>query len=203
MSLIMTFFLWSVYLVKGSRRFLASWVMFWLGLSIIILMLWVVSPSFKARVFSTTEDIKSITGRTSIWERNIKAIKNSPIVGWGYGNRIVWDEKPFVVRKGEGKDIFSRIGAHAHSMVLHILFHQGIVGFLFFMYLMLVSFISIGSAIKRSNCNNREQKLYYAVLCVFISVFIIHGSIEVIPFNLICLMLGFFSGINGAVDRDT
>jgi len=192
--------MWSVFLVRNIR--VSPWGMgaLWTGILVSFLLFWLVVPSFKNAVNLVAEQVGTFNNRTEIWERNIKAIKESPLTGWGYGDKIMWDGHPFILDKKNELAIIQKIGAHSHNEMLNVLFHQGFAGLIFYMYLIGYCLVSIYKSIKNSH-EGRKNTLLFAIFTVFMGVIIFHSFFEIIPFTYICLILGLFSGIN-ALHKD-
>jgi len=165
---------------------------------VLFFALWVSVPAFRDRIIQTPQAIETVQERTQIWSRTIHAIEGSPLVGWGYGNKISWDGQPVMLYKETEKELIFKLGPHAHNIILQVFFHQGLVGLLFFLWFMITGFLSVISALKSSD--ESLKLFYFAVFSVFVGVFMIHGFIEVIPFVLICLIMGFFSGLRQVRD---
>jgi len=198
--LIITFMLWAFYLGKNMKHVLTLLV--YSGIITILLMVavWVAVPSFRLTIAQTGEQLRTVNERTIIWHRVVRAIEASPLYGWGLGDRIVWDEKPYVIKEEEKKLVFDKVGYHSHNMILHVLYHQGIIGFFSFGLFMGVSFLSALRGIKRSRGNAADQAFFFSVVCVFISLFFLHGMIEIVYFTWICFIVGFLSGRYAAAE---
>ncbi len=192
-SLMLIAFLWTVFFNMRKFTFFKNMVIFFFFVIVLFFTLWVIVPAFRNRIIQTPQAIETVQERTKIWSRTINAITKSPLVGWGYGNKISWDGQPVMLNKETEKELIIKLGPHAHNIILHVLFHQGVVGLLFFLLFMITGFLSIVRALK--SCDERLKLLYFAVFSVFVSVFMLHGLIEVVPFVLICLVMGFFSGL--------
>ncbi len=195
-SLFTTIVLWLVFLVKKDKKFLPPAAIGCLLVFILLTCLWFFSPVFKARAISTGEDAKTITNRSMIWSAYIETIKKSPVVGWGYGKKI----KPSVVAKGPSDGTKKNKGEpwwnrkNAHNLILEILFHQGLIGLLFFalfagttVFYMVKTIWFTGEA--------KEQLFFYAALCSFVSVFMVHGLIEIISFPLLACLASLSTGL--------
>jgi O-antigen ligase len=178
LSLMVISILWVVFfsgrkfaLYKGVCAFFFSFI-------VLFSVFWVAVPAFRNRIIETPQTIGTVQDRTQIWARTINAIKESPLVGWGYGNKISWDIQPVMMYKENEKELIFKLGPHAHNIVLQVLFHQGLAG-CFFLWFMITGFLSVIRALKI--CNERLKLFCYAVFCVFVSIFLIHGLIEVTP----------------------
>lgn len=187
-SLAVTTVVWVFFSKKGLKKLL-----FPLAIGIIMLYsgLWFAAPSFQKRIDQTTAQIKTLNERTDIWLNTLSAINHSPVVGWGYGDSIVWDKAPFLLSERNWESTPKKAKIGSHNTLLHAWFHQGIIGVAFFLYFLTTGLVLILKEMKRSYNN----AILYAIVCVFFSVFIVHSLVETVPFQFICLALGFFSGL--------
>ena len=193
-ALIVIFFMWIFFIIRRYKKIRLA--LFASALIIIsVAGLWIISHPFRERVKSTVEHAKTITGRTHIWSIYIEGIKQSPITGWGYGNKIAWYKSPIVLDGKEKKEIvWKEIGGfHAHNMILDVFFDQGITGLILFLILMGLNLFYI---IRTFRIEDEYYRLLsFAMFTGFIGVFIIHGFIESIPFKLIAIMSGLVGGL--------
>lgn len=200
-SLMLIGLLWAVFFSSREFALYKSIIAFLFFLIVLFLALWVTVPAFRARIIQTPQAIATVQDRTLIWARTIEAVKESPLAGWGYGSKILWDGRPVMLNRGNEKDLLLKLAPHAHNMVLQVLFHQGLAGLLFFLWFIMSGFLSVIRGLKTSN--EKGKLFYYAVFCIFVCVFMIHGLVEVIPFVLICLVTGFLSGLTYIKDSDS
>ncbi len=195
--------LWVIYIGSRTRKFLlfsgASIICAFVFLS----MLFFFMPTFRQRIYDTRHEITTLHLRTDVWKNYVEGIRASPVVGWGYGQDIIWDGKPLTVDKGNRKEVFSRLPPNSHNIILDLLFHQGAVGLAAFLPFPVVIFMSIVRTLKNTRITEYERSLCYAVLCSVFSVFVIHGFIEVIPFTLLCLLVGILSGMQSGAIKET
>jgi O-antigen ligase len=193
-AMIVIFLLWIFLIIKRYKKFRLA--LFASALIIIsVAGLWITSHPFRERVKSTLEHAKTITGRTHIWSIYIEGIKQSPITGWGYGNKIAWYKSPIVLDGKEKEKIVRKeiTGFHAHNMILDVFFDQGIIGLIFFLILIGINLFYI---IRTLQIEKEYYKLLsFTMLTVFVGVFIIHGLIESIPFKLIAIVSGLVGGL--------
>ncbi|MBI4847616.1 MAG: O-antigen ligase family protein [Nitrospirae bacterium] len=188
-SLAVSAVLWTAYFRKNIRRFSILLTVVTLTISTCILLL---VPSFQQRIVETTEQISTFNERTEIWVNKLSAIRQSPLAGWGYGDNIVWHGAPLVMNETNKEALPRAVKIGSHNTILHVLFHQGLTGYAFFMYLFIAGIVM---ALKELKLVQGSHPALYAVVCVFISVFIVHSFVETVPFLYLCMLLGFFSGI--------
>jgi O-antigen ligase len=196
-SLMVTILLWGVFILRKKMKLVKPYVFFVAAMIAFFFIFYFSLPSIHSRIFSIKQDIKTLNQRTAIWHNEIEAIKGAPFVGWGYGNKIVWYKKPLVLDKENESAIPQEYRVGSHNMMLHVLFSQGIIGLIFFLLFILVSFLDIVNVLKMST-DEKKTIFFMAILCAFVSVFICQALIEVIPFLLICLITGYFSGLRAS-----
>jgi len=63
--------------------------------------------------------------------------------------------------------------------------------------------MSIVRTLKHARITEYDRSLCYAVLCSVLSVFVIQGLIEVIPFTLLCLLVGVLSSVQSGEIEET
>jgi O-antigen ligase len=187
--------LWLIYIGNRTRKLLPLAGATVIGIVVLSTALFFFMPSFRQRIFDTKNEISTLHLRTVIWKGYLEGIRESPVVGWGYGKDIIWDGKPLAIDKRNRKEVFSRLGPHSHNIILDVLFHQGAVGLAAFLSFLGVIFISIVRTLKNTRITEYDRSLCYAVLCSVLSVFVIQGLMEVIPFTLLCLLVGILSGV--------
>jgi O-antigen ligase len=185
----LTFVLWALYLGKKARQVLASLAYPGIITILLIISVWIAVPSFGLIISETGAQLDTVNSRTVIWHRVMRAFTASPLYGWGLGDRIIWDEKPYVASGKEKKLVFDKIGYHSHNMILDVLYHQGIIGLFFFSVFMGAGFLLALRGVK-----SETDPLFFSVACVFIGVFFLHGIIEIVYFTWICFISGFLSG---------
>ncbi|MGE5894288.1 MAG: O-antigen ligase family protein [bacterium] len=197
-SLFATSFLWLLMMRRRMKLQRGLLLRFGLVAFVFIVLLWIGVPDIRERVFVTADHAKTLNSRTQIWERHVSAIEQSPLFGWGYGDNILWDGKPFTVNRENKTYFFDSLGYHAHNMILQVLYHQGIIGLVFFGSFLGAGFWSLLKALRAVRDDLRNRVFLYAFFCMFISVFVIHGLIEIVYFTWICLCIGFLMGLQKA-----
>jgi O-antigen ligase len=198
MSLMVTILLWGVFILGKKRKLVRPFFISFAAMSAVFFIFYLSLPSFHQRILSTHQDIKTLNYRTNIWHNEIEAIKGSPVVGWGYGNKLVWYKKPFIADKEYEGTVPQEYRLGAHNMILHILFHQGITGLIFFILFIGASFLAIVNALKTST-DEKMKMFFLAILCAFVSVCIVDAITEVIPFRFLCLISGYLSGMRASL----
>jgi O-antigen ligase len=195
--------LWLIYIGNRTRKLLPLAGTTIIGIVVLSTALFFFMPSFRQRIFDTKNEISTLHYRTVIWKSFLEGIRESPVVGWGYGMDIIWDGKPVAIDKRNRGKVFSKLWSHSHSMILDVLFHQGVLGLVAFLSFLGVVFMSIIRTSKNTRITEYDRSLSYAVLCAVIGVFVVQGLVEVIPFTLLCLLAGIMSGVQSGEIEET
>lgn len=85
------------------------------------------------------ENIRTLTGRTSIWESSIRVWLDNPVFGYGLG---LWVDDAFRAKHGAF--------AHAHSQFIHALASAGLLGLLGLLVYLRAAFVAALAAVKES-----------------------------------------------------
>ena len=202
LSLFATFGAYSLYLSRGRMKLPRAVAAVVLVLGVSCAIAWFAFPTVRERILGTSlEQLRTVTYRTEIWQHSLSAVKESPVVGWGYGDRIVWHGVPATTDDtGEETvpEIF-RIGTH--NTVLFVLFHQGIVGLAFYLLFIVAGSMQLARVLLRDKDRPRSI-LAFSLLVVFLCVYILHSVIETLPFVFPCIVFGILSGMRQGMDRE-
>lgn len=187
-------FLWSLYFSKTRNySFIKIMSVFTTAILITVTILWFSFPDVRNRVRPTSEQLRTFNLRTQAWEPAIHAILQRPIFGWGYGKRIFFQDVPF--QNTQYKKAPAIYPKNLHNTFIKILFHQGIIGLIPYLFLIL---FSIKYLWKRAF---RHKGIRSFVLIASVSVlfgnYIVHSMTEEVP-NL--LYLSFILGLGVAVN---
>jgi len=144
----------------------------------------------KKHLLSFPEDISTFTLRTvRFWEPAIESVKKRPLLGWGYGNKLYRDQRPF---DGVEKPYW-QIRGGLHSTFITILFHQGIVGLLSYLFLLLSTSFMLFKIVK--NATNEKRLLAIAFLSIIVGSFFVNSFVISVPLKRLAPVLGMFSAI--------
>ncbi len=114
--------------------------------------------NFVARLTTRDDDADSISWRLSLIEETTPIIMKKAILGYGYGTfPIVWEEN-------RGNKHTWDDSAEAHNDYLRILLENGLIGFTFYIILLL------SLLYKASKINKKEQKIF---ICSWVIVFFV------------------------------
>lgn len=108
-----------------------------------------------------TAEITNVTGRTDIWAVVIEMWKKSPLIGYGYSASLFMlplDPRLF------------KTAAHAHNMVLELLFSGGVILASLFLFATISTIVQIV----------RMRAINEGIL---LSFFLLHGLVEAAPFS--------------------
>lgn len=134
--------------------------------------------------FQTYTTNEGLSGRIDIWRGTVEMIKDSPIVGYGYG----WKKLATVVREGgyleKWKEkwpstyyYFKEAGygrANPHNLVLQILFEVGILGLAAFILFWITVIIKIIKVAGRRGKDELSHFVKYGAPGVLVSYFLVN-----------------------------
>lgn len=180
---------WAMFLLK--RNHLKKILM----VILIVILLITVSFNFwpelvKRQFLSMPKELRSFHERTYFfWEPAIESVKKRPIFGWGCGNKIYRDKRPF---EGIKKPNWKLTG-ELHSTFISILFHQGIVGLLSYLFLLFSSIFFLINFVK--NETDDKKLLSLSLLSILIGSFIINSLVLSVPFRRLAPILGMSAAL--------
>jgi O-antigen ligase len=150
-ALVLIAFIWILFLFKkGLPHFRKAALIGLLSLSVLFTTGLFISPSLKARITSIPQDLKTFNNRLESWNKALEASKYSPIIGWGYGEAIFHENKPF--QQLTDKALASRDMMGPENTFIKVIFHQGIVGIITYVSLiMTATIVFFRSALKTKN----------------------------------------------------
>jgi O-antigen ligase len=135
------------------------------------------SPYVKKRVLSTTQEFTTFNERTEIWKPLVYAAAERPVFGWGYGGNIFkidvpFENTPFKVAPLRHRSDFR----DPHNPFLRILFHQGIVGLI--SYLVLLIFVT--TVYWKNAFITESFKSYILIACasILIGTYFVNAVVE-------------------------
>ncbi|MCX6718041.1 MAG: O-antigen ligase family protein [Candidatus Staskawiczbacteria bacterium] len=142
-------------------------------------------------LFSRISKITDLNGRSDSWRAAVIAIKEKPVLGWGFESfAFVADEH----MNGLGKGIYYD---RVHNKILELLVYGGVVGLLAYILIFVAIFYLIFRYAKLWDGYNNRPKIVYASV---LSAFFVAGFVQNIPafdnigtYILFFLMAGFIS----------
>ena len=125
----------------------------------------------KSNVTKLQQDGIESDVRTQIYLRTAKAVKQKPLMGWGYGQfKFVY---PVLVEQGDSELRFFNKNAkwlmHPHNDIFFQLFEGGMIGFLLFYWGMLVLVYSVYKGMNSSKTPVLNAVLMSGMIGVFVS----------------------------------
>jgi O-antigen ligase len=144
----------------------------------------------KETLLAFPKNISTFTMRTDwFWKPAAEAVKKRPIFGWGYGDKIYRDQRPF---EGVEKPDWEKRGG-LHSTFISILFHQGIAGLLSYLFL-LFSTTFILTTIVRNETQDRRL-LALSFLSIIVGAAIVNSFVLSVPLRRIAPILGMSAAL--------
>jgi O-antigen ligase len=194
LSLLAVSCLYALFLSRGRMKLSRAIAAVCLFLVMTCAVVWFVFPTVRQRMLDTSpEQLRTVIYRTDIWQNVISGVRESPVVGWGYGDRIVWHEGPVVTGTAAdmAPDLF-KIGTH--NTVLFVLFHQGIVGLLFYLLFLVAGAVRLLKFLMKKD-DPVTPLLAFSLLAAFAGVYLLHSAVETLPFAFPCIIFGMLSGL--------
>jgi len=139
----------------------------------------------KSHWLATSKEIKTFNLRTTcFWQPAIDSIKEKPILGWGYGGKIACEDEPFEKTTG----ICKQYKGGFHNTYISILFHQGLLGIVTFLFLMLSTLLILYKTMKTKN---KDRKILAVVFfSLILGCFIVTSIALSIPINRMAPFIG-------------
>jgi O-antigen ligase len=181
--------IWAIFLLK--REHLKNTLIVILIVLVFIITTFNFWPEpIKTHILSTSMDLKTLNQRTHLfWKPALEAAKKRPLFGWGYGNKIYRDQRPF--ENGEKPNWALRGGLH--STFISILFHQGIVGLLSYLFLLLSTSFILIKIIR--NETDEKKLLAIALLSIIVGSAFVNSFLLSIPLRRFAPILGMSSAL--------
>jgi O-antigen ligase len=184
--------IWTIYISK-TRGYNLKKVIACLVIIILVIgsLSWFYSPYIRWKISKSSEDLFTFSLRTEVWGAAICAIKERPLVGWGYGNGIFHKDEPYMntpYKEAPPKG--------THNMFLRILFHQGIIGFIPYVSLLLLTVAVFWKEAFRST----GIKSYILIACVsvFVGNYMLNALLENTPnYIYLAVVLGLGMAAKG------
>ncbi|MFZ3137733.1 MAG: O-antigen ligase family protein [Thermodesulfovibrionales bacterium] len=188
---------WTVYLARENG---ISLIKALTTTAVSILFLGVVSyllfSPVRERISILPEQLSTINQRTDAWMPGLYAFRENPVFGWGYGERIFHQDEPFqntpykkapITEASKGSGVYIPIGPH--NTFLKILFHQGLIGFI--PYIILILF-AIRDFWRKATAQSKIRN-YFLVSCVSVLIgnYILHSMLAVHYIPHLAVILGF------------
>ena len=149
---------------------------------------------FKKSVRTIPEHIVTMSDRTNFfWIPALQAVQKRPLAGWGYGKMIYRDPRPF---EGGEKPHWKLYGG-LHGTFMTILFQQGIVGLLAYLFVLMSNAYILLSVLQKRD--DKGKALALALLSILVGAFIINSLILVVPLRRLVLV----SAMSAALRKDT
>ena len=175
---------WAVFLLK--RELLKKTLM----VILIVVVLSTISFNFlpetvKRQFLSMPEELQTFHDRTDFfWKPAIEALGKRPWLGWGYGSKIYRDPRPF--ENSEKPNWALRGGLH--STFITILFHQGVVGFMSYLFLLLSTAFVLIKMVR--NETDEKKLLSLALLSIIAGSFIVNSLVLTVSLRRLAPILG-------------
>lgn len=137
-------------------------------------------------------DITTLTRRTAIWGPLVYAAFERPVFGWGYGPDIFSLDKPFEKTPYKVAPVNQDAAfRNPHNAFLRVLFHQGVVGLVPYIALLIVATRAFWRGFNNAGGNPLQRYMLMACTCLMTGNFIVNAIVT----NTELIDLTFMMGI--------
>ncbi len=177
-------FLWTGYLAK-IRGYSAKKVMAYVF--VVVLLVGVISsfsfPHLRERIGNIQKDLTTFNFRTQVWGPAMEAFQQRPLLGWGYGKQIYYQEEPYRKTSYKKPPPFK-----PHNTFLRVMFHQGIIGLLSYMAVLFGALYFFAKEAGKAT----GLRAYVLVACISVLVgnYLIHSMLEDFYLQYLAVILG-------------
>lgn len=192
LSLLVMVCLFFLFFSKGRVRLSRALTALGGLLLVLSVVVWMTVPAVRQRILVHPDEIFTFHGRTEIWQHYISAVRESPVAGWGYGDRIIWAKGPAVLDKDMEAEVPEQFRIGTHNTVLFVLYHQGIIGLAAYLVFVASGCSALAKALRNSAA---DGGLYvFSLFTVLVGALFVHSVIESVPFAVPCIIFGLLSG---------
>lgn len=142
------------------------------------------SPGVRQRMTGTGIDISTFNLRTRSWIPALEVIKGKPILGWGYGPKMVTREEPYLNTPYKAPPI------GAHNTFLLITFTTGIIGLISYITLLIYALYYCWQQAVFRNITSFSSYMLIAVFSVLIGNYFVHSILEIVSFTGLSVLFG-------------
>jgi O-antigen ligase len=147
------------------------------------------SPVLQQRLKSTGRQMSTMNKRLDAWIPMYAAIRERPVLGWGYGPKLVRRDEPYM---GTGHAAPS-IGAH--NTFLEVAFASGTVGLVSYVSLLGWAMAVCVRGIVRRRGNPLHELVFLAVLSILVGNYVIHSMFANVSFRDLSMFLGILVAV--------
>jgi len=137
------------------------------------------------------KDLLSFGRRTEIWAPLLSAAMQRPIVGWGYGEKLFKIDRPFqntpYKKAPMHKDPAFR---NPHNPFLRIFFHQGIIGVILYIALLIVTTLTFWKATNTADLDEFTRYILLSCTGIIVGTFFINAIVENCQLRDLAFVLG-------------
>lgn len=184
---------WALYIAR-TRRYNFKKVLAYILIAFLVAgtFSYLTFSGVHRRLNSFSKDIHTLTKRTELWKAAVYAIKVRPVFGWGYGDSIYYRDEPFrdtIYHKAP------QTKKGVHNVFLRIMFHQGIVGLLSYILIILTAVKDFWKEAFRTT----GIRSYMLVACVSVLVgnYILHAMLADVELIHLAVVLGLGMAAKG------
>ncbi len=176
--------IWGLFFLKKKNKKLQKVSSYLIFTFIITLALgFTISPTLRQRL-TTVESFKE---RVAVWTTALESVKERPLLGWGFGPKMVRREEPYIPTE------YNPPPKGMHNTFLMIVFTQGIIGLISYLGLLLYSIIFCWKNANNKNNNGADifaSYMFISVLSVLVGNYFVHSMFELVGFLGLSIILG-------------
>ncbi|MCK5512802.1 MAG: O-antigen ligase family protein [Thermodesulfovibrionia bacterium] len=190
--------IWAIYISKTKDyNFIKIISVSMAVITLVGALSWFSIPYVKERISKTAEDVYTLNERTVAWKASIYAFRQRPLFGWGYGKQIFHKDEPFKNTPFKKRPYYRDLHPFddPHNIFIKFLFHQGIIGFISYVFLILIAIkVFWKEAFKTTGI-----KSYVLVACVsvIIGFYIFHSMLTIFQLHYLAVILGLGMAAKG------
>ena len=188
--------IWSIYLSRTRGHNITRIISIVIAVTFLVGTLsWFLFPDLKTRMTASPFD-----DRKNAWNAAMHGIKQRPLQGWGYGKNIFHKNEPFEktpLKISPHNNAESVPYDDPHNTFLQVMFHQGIIGFVPYVILVLLSIKVFWKEALRSR--GIKSYLLAASVSVLVGNYFLHSMFSVMKLRYLAVVLGLGMAAKGIV----
>jgi O-antigen ligase len=181
--------IWAVYLFKKKLVSPEKFILWGaLTVTLFLMVTFFIFPSVSSKFMKLPAHTANFHRRTEIWKPLLYAAKERPVFGWGYGSDIFTMDTPFLNTPYKAPVTIHPGNRNPHNAFFRVLFHQGLVGLISYIALLL----AVAGTTWRDAFNSDGFRSYIliAVAGILISFFFINSIVENSRLTYLSFILG-------------
>ncbi len=174
-------FIWTLFLFKKKNKKLQNALFYLIFIFVItVAFIFIISPTLRERL-TTVESFKE---RFNVWTTAFESFKERPLLGWGFGPKMVRREEPYTPTD------YNPPLKGMHNTFFMIAFTQGIIGLISYLGLLLYSIIFCWKNANIKEANVFASLMFISILSILVGNYLVHSMLELVGFLELSIILG-------------